>query len=312
VADIVFDRGFPGSTNTVTGDFAGLAGDYAVTVNGVAATGVSLPNAQTLQFTMPLIGGISENTTLGMVISKNGAAHVSKTARYRPLLTVSPGQPNGHFPRVNKFDDSVYFTFTAGTHTVSAVLGAVQADYASLAAQGYAQDDASAHIINIFGYNGASLELYSLANATAAFTTLSAAGIADLNFRKANFSGNPIIRVKYASGKNSAGGTTFSFKINVAKGHITAATSSDYYYGTFGLIGCYEFQGGGGGANAASFCATKNPGMTRVGRCTYPSGGGITTRNYYSTGFNQYSSIQTCMIPGNGSYNEKDSIAEDN
>lgn len=309
LADLVFERGFPGSNNVVEGTFSGDAADYTVTINGVDAGGITLSGG--LQFTMPLLAGVSENTTVPLVILKNGAEVLNKTVRYRPLLSLTPGQPNGYHHAVRQYDDSVYFTFTAGTHTVSTQLANVQAAYPEYAAEGYAEDFSDSHLINIFGYSGANLQLHSLASANAAFTELADRGISNLNFKKARFSGNPIIRVRYAGGNTLFGGTTFSFRINLASGHISAASSSDYHYPGWGLIGCYEFQGSGSAADPANFCATRNSGMTRVARCTYASENGITTRNYYSTGFGQFSAIESCMIPGNGSYNEKEAIAED-
>lgn len=309
LADLVFERGFPGSNNLVEGTFTGDASDYSVTINGVAAGGITLSGG--LQFTMPLLAGVSENTTVPMVILKDGAEVMNKTVRYRPLLTVVPGQPNSLNPAVLKYDDSVYFTFAAGTHTVSSQLTSIQTAYPEYVAEGYAQDFSDSHLINIFGYSGANLQLHSLVSANDPFIELADRGLSNLNFKKARFSGNPIIRVRYAGGNTLGGGTTFRFRINVASGHILAASSTDYNYPGWGLIGCYEFQGSGSAADPANFCATRNPGMTRVARCTYASENGITTRSYYNTGFGQNDAVTSCVIPGNGSYNEMEAIAED-
>ncbi|EPG67089.1 hypothetical protein [Leptospira wolffii] len=305
VADIVFDKGFPGSNNVVAGfDFPGVSGDYTVTINGTSATGISLPDSTSLQFTMPSLSGITGNTTVPMIIQKQGVDYIFKTVRYRPLLSITLGQPNAYYERISAGDNSVFFQFTAGTHTVSSQLGNVQTDFPAAGAN----DDSGNHIINAFGYNGANLNLSYLTSANAS-DTFAAAGGTSFVFKKVTLtSGNTyIVRVRHV------GGIITYFKMNISNGQITASGTDNHVTDPAWIL-CYDFQGRGSVAsgNGCAIQNASNPSGARVGRCTYPSEGGLTTRNYYAFGYSTYYAAQTCYVPGFGSYNHADAIFEDN
>ncbi|MCE9599071.1 MAG: hypothetical protein K8S54_13995 [Spirochaetia bacterium] len=308
-ADIVFERGFPGSNNTVAGfSFPGVGTDYTVTINGVSATGITLPNASSLEFTMPTLSGITtENTTVPMIISKGGSAYISKTVRYRPLLSVSLGQPNTHNPKIDQNDDSAYFIFTAGTHTVSAAV-------TNSSTYNYGNDTNTSHILNAYGYSGATLNLHSLTSATAAFTTVASGNKGSSVFKKIMQLTNGsqyIIRVQQVSG------SCLNFKFAVAKGQIKGTDAvSEIDYPAFSSNLCYDTLGTSSTGNANDCFSKYNTvgkySNSRNGRCTYPSDSGITTRNFYGPGYSTGYSAGACTQTGGGSSNEMDAIFEDN
>ncbi|PJZ76967.1 hypothetical protein [Leptospira neocaledonica] len=287
VADIVFEKGFPGSDNAVTAtNFIGVAGDYTVTIGGESATGLNLPGDGSLEFIMPTVSGITENTTLPMVITKNGNPFLAKTVRYRPIIDITLGAPNSYGRLVSASDQNSYLKITLGS------TGDV--------------------LFNIFGYLGANLNLYYYSNPTGSKTTIVENEKLGAQFKKTNLaSGTYIIEVRYTGGTIPA-----IYRPNIANGQIQATSVLNWTSSAL----CYEKLGGGityvgptqdcNGLNSAS--------MTRTGRCTYPSDDGITTRNYYISppgggpGFTTSYAEFTCTVPGNGSYNEADAIFEDN
>ncbi|TGK42441.1 hypothetical protein [Leptospira andrefontaineae] len=287
VADIVFEKGFPGSDNILTtNNFTGVAGDYTITIGGESATGINLPGDGSLEFIMPTVSGITENTTLRMVVTKNGNPLLSKTVRYRPIIDFTLGTPNSYIRPTSAADQNSYFSITLGS------TGDV--------------------LFNIFGYFGANLNLYYYSSPTGSKTTIIENGKTGAQFKKANLaSGTYIIEVKYSNGIIPA-----SYRTNIANGQIQATSVSNWVSSAL----CYEKLGGGNTyVGPAHDCNGLNSGsMTRSGRCTYPSDQGITTRNYYISppgggpGFLTSYAEFTCTVPGNGSTNEADAIFEDN
>ncbi|TGK08753.1 hypothetical protein EHO60_14335 [Leptospira fletcheri] len=285
IADFVFDLGFPGSQNTITGyTFSGIASDYTVTIGSVQATGITLVGSTGLQFVMPTISGISENTTVPIVVTQKGAVFISKTARYRPLVAITIGQPNGLIRPISPQDPSSFFSFNTS----------VTGD----------------HLFNTFGYSATSLNFYYFTSPTSGPTTIVESNTSAAQFKKVTLSstGNYIFQVKYA------GGLGTSFSTNIANGSIVPAS-------TFNEINsqslCYDFMGSGSAADVPDSCTTVNASNlpNRTGRCTYPTTGGINTRNYYNiSGFGFIGSYAqtTCTTPGYGSQNEGESIFQAN
>ena len=253
VADIVFEKGFPGSDNTLTtNNFTGVAGDYTVTIGGQSATGINLPGDGSLEFIMPTVSGITENTTLPMVVTKNGNPLLSKTVRYRPIIDITLGAPNSYSRLISAADQSSYLRITLGS------TGDV--------------------LFNIFGYLGANLNLYYYSSPTGSKTTIVENGKMGAQFKKANLaSGTYIIEVRYTSGAFPA-----SYRTNIANGQIQATSVSNQ----MDYARCYDTLAGGTIYVGASHdCNGLNGGsFTRSGRCTYPTDSGITTRSYYTSG----------------------------
>ncbi|MGJ4747819.1 hypothetical protein ACQV5M_15775 [Leptospira sp. SA-E8] len=286
VADIVFEKGFPDSDNQVTAtNFTGVAGDYTVTIGGEAATGINLPGDGSLEFIMPTVSGITENTTLPMVITKNGNPFLAKTVRYRPITDITLGAPNSYSKLISAADQNSYLKITLGS------TGDV--------------------LFNIFGYFGANLNLYYYATATGSKTTIVENGKTGAQFKKVNLaSGTYIIEVRYTSGAFPA-----SYRTNIANGQVQATSVSNQ----MDYARCYDTLAGGTTYVGASHdCNGLNGGsFTRSGRCTYPTDGGITTRSYYTSGtgfggFDPYYAETTCTVAGYGSYNESEAIYEFN
>ncbi|MBM9501434.1 IPT/TIG domain-containing protein [Leptospira sp. 201903071] len=282
IADFYPELGIPGSTTTITGsDFSGTASQYSVTVNGISATGINLANSNTLTFTMPTLSDISENKTVPLVITKSGSNVISKTIRYRPAPVVALNQPNTLIGRVSSKDVSSFYTFTAPTN--------------------------GNHIVNIFGYQGANLDIYYFTSPTSASTALATGPANDSEFEKVNLTaGTYIVQIKFVSGALAT-----NFKTHIANGQITPTS-------TFNEIDsqrrCYDYMGTGTTANAAAGCNSVNAAAIaagRTGRCTYPSASGLTTRSYYSIdgfGFTPDYAEQTCTQEGFDSPNPSKAI----
>lgn len=281
-ADIYPELGFPGSTTTITGgEFPGTASQYSVTINGTSASGVNLVNSNTLTFSMPTISGVSENTTVPIVITQSGANILSKTIRYRPAPVVALNQPNALIGRVSSKDVSSFYTFTTPSN--------------------------GDLIVNIFGYQGANLDLYYYTSPTSASTSLATGTGSDSEFEKVNLAaGTYIVQIKLISGALPT-----NFKTHIANGQITPTS-------TFNEIDsqrrCYDFMGTGTTAKVASGCNSVNAAYiatNRTGRCTYPSASGLTTRSYYSIdgfGFDPGYAEQTCTQEGFDSPNPSKAI----
>ncbi|MBM9578813.1 IPT/TIG domain-containing protein [Leptospira sp. 201903070] len=281
-ADFYPELGIPGSTTTITGnEFSGISSQYSVTINGVGATGINLVNSNTLTFTMPTLSDISENKSVPIVISRSGSNILSKTIRYRPAPVVALNQPNALIGRVSSKDVSSFYTFTTP----------VTGD----------------HIVNIFGYIGANLDLYYYTSPSSVPTVLATGTAIDSEFEKVHLAaGTYIVQIKFISGAVAT-----NFKTHIANGQITPAS-------TFNEIDsqrrCYDYMGTGTTANVAAGCNTVNAASIatgRTGRCTYPSSSGLTTRSYYSIdgfGFDPMYAEQTCTQEGFDSPNPSKAI----
>ncbi|AOP34667.1 hypothetical protein A0128_12875 [Leptospira tipperaryensis] len=281
VADFYPELGIPGSMTTITGsDFSGSASQYAVTIKDTNATGINLVNSNTLTFTMPTLSGISENTTVPIVISKSGSNLISKTIRYRPAPVITLNQPNTLVGRVSSKDVSAFYTFTAPS--------------------------TGDHIINVFGYQGANLDLYYYSSPTSVSTTLATGVGSDSEFEKVNLTaGTYIVQIKFVSGALAT-----NFKTHIANGAITPVSTSNEIDTQ---RRCYDFMGTGTTSNVANGCASVNAAeiANRTGRCTYPSSSGLTTRSYYSIGgfgFDPFYAEQTCTQDGFDSPNPSKAI----
>lgn len=283
VADIYPDRGFPGSTTSVTGDdFSGTASQYTVTIGGTSATGINVVNTTTLTFTMPTVPNVTANSTLPIVIQRSGGSVLSKTIRYRPLQNIALNQPNSLTGRVSAIDTSMFFSFTATTNT--------------------------AHVANVFGYAGTNLDLYYYSSPTSAATALATGTSLTAEFDRATLAaGNYILQVKYVSG------LVANFKTNISDGAIVP-TSTSNEASTFRR--CYDYLGSNPTPNVAGGCESLNPpataNMLRTGRCTYPGDSGLSTRSYYISldgyGFTTGYAQTTCLQAGFDSPNPDKAI----
>lgn len=279
-ADIYPELGFPGTHNEVTGSFEGSISRYSVTVGGVAAVPISLPKAGTLQFTMPLVGGITENMNLPLIITRDGNEVFNKTIRYRPAPSIALNQPNGFVRGLGGVDQSSFFTLTVAS--------------------------AGPHLFNTFGYSGANVDLYYFSSPTGTPNLIANSGMHDAEFERINLTaGTYTVQVKWISGFD------VGYRINIANGQVAPASTSNEA-GSYAR--CYDFQGSGPIANLAAGCAALNAtGYTLTGRCTFPSASGITTRHYYvpdggGPGFDPFYAETTCTQAGFGSSNEDKAI----
>ncbi|WP_411821454.1 IPT/TIG domain-containing protein [Leptospira sp. 'Mane'] len=283
-ADIVPELGFPGTKISVTGEgFTGIASEYTITVGSTSATGINIISTTSLEFTMPTLSGITENTTVALSIQKSGVSLLSKTIRYRPAPTLALNQPNSFNRKITSKDNSVFFTFTITTTGL--------------------------HLFNAFGYSGANLDFYYYSSPTSAATTIvSNTSTGDSEFKRFSLTpGTYYLQVKLASGSDS------SFKMNIASNDGVVPTSTiNSVNGTAGIGNnylCYDTLGFST-ANVAGSCDVINAAdaANKTGKCTYPTSSGITTRTYYGNGFQTSYAQLTCLTPGNGSTNETESI----
>ncbi|PJZ55730.1 IPT/TIG domain-containing protein [Leptospira barantonii] len=283
VADIYPDRGFPGSTTSLTGEsFPGVASEYTVSVGGTTATGINLTNTSTLTFTMPTVPNVAVNSTLPIVVQRSGSSVLSKTIRYRPLQSIALNQPNSITGRVSSIDVSTFYSFTATTNTP--------------------------HVANVFGYAGSNLDLYYYSSPTSVATALATGTSQTSEFDRATLAaGNYILQVKHVSG------LVANFKTNISDGAIVP-TSTSNEANTFRR--CYDFLGSNPTANVAGGCESLNPpanaNMLRTGRCTYPGESGLSTRSYYIStdnyGFTTGYAQTTCLQAGYDSPNPDKAI----
>ncbi|TGN01789.1 IPT/TIG domain-containing protein [Leptospira yasudae] len=283
VADFYPDRGFPGSTTTITGDsFPGIAADYSITIGGTGATGIAIVDSKTLTFTMPTLASVSANTTVPIVVTRSGATLLSKTIRYRPAPVIALNQPNSLTGRVSSIDTSAFYTFTATTNT--------------------------AHLFNVFGYAGSNLDLFYYSSPTSAATTIATGSSQTSEFDRATLTaGTYILQIKHISG------LVANFKTNLTDGAVVP-TSTSNEANTYRR--CYDFLGSNPTANVANGCEATNPptapNLTRTGRCSYPGESGIATRSYYISmdgyGFVTGYAQVTCLQPGYDSPNPDKAI----
>lgn len=247
-ADVVPETGFPGSSVTVNDEsFSGSTGDYTVTINGTAATVTGLSGGVSLTFTMPSLS-FEENTTVPMVIEKNGTTVLQKTIRFRPALTITANQPNSLQRKVSSNDNRSFFQIT--------ITGS--ADF----------------LFNVFGGGGDNLDLYYHTSPTSGATPLAIAESGGTDFKKINLSpGTYYIEVRRFGGPFN----TF-FYLNVANGPMAPVTTANLFEGS---RLCYDY-GGAGEANPGPGCDNVNDNANfRTGLCTYPTANGIHTRSFY-------------------------------
>ncbi|TGK79175.1 hypothetical protein EHQ24_16650 [Leptospira noumeaensis] len=277
--DLILELGFPGSQNKIqNGDLIGKTSGVTVKVGGVTATGVSAVNSDTIQFTMPTIPGITENSAVDFAVEKDGATVFSTKVRYRPLLSWAINEPHATFRYIDGRDNKNFFQITATTAT---------------------------HVFNTFGHGGSDLDIYyftSLNGTMIPFAEKRRTG-AEFN-RVALNAGTVYIMIKHISG---FGGT---YNLQVANAGVVASSSAKLTYNGWPFNLCYDTMGTGPatGNNCLAQMAVYSP--TRTGRCTYPGDEGLTTRNYYAEGgfANQTTNLNGCLFPGGGSYNEAEAI----
>lgn len=282
-ADFYPELGFPGTTTQITGEFSGAAASYSVAIQGVNAGGVSLPNATTLQFTMPALSGLTENTTVPIVVRKDGVEVLNKTIRFRPAPAIDLNTPNAFNRKLTSLDTSSFFTFT--------VTGAGN------------------HLINVFGYSFANLDLYYLTSPAATPIALATSDLSDSEFQRINLP----VGTYYLQVKRVSGFLDTYYRTHIANGPFTPSSTSNEL-DTF--MRCYDFGGAGAPANPAGGCASVNgppPGVMATGKCTYPSNAGIATRHYYlrisdGYGFDPFYAETTCTQPGFDSPNPDKAI----
>ncbi|WP_232369371.1 hypothetical protein [Leptospira abararensis] len=275
--EVVFEWGYPGSQNQLqNAELVGKTSGITIKVGGVAATGVSAVASDTIQFTMPVIPGINENTAVDFALEKDGAVVYNTKVRYRPLVSWNVNEPNGIYRPIDSRDNKNFFQITATTAT---------------------------HVFNTFGHALSDLDISyftSLNGTPTPFATKRRNG-AEFN-RVALNAGTVYIMVQHISG---FGGT---YNLQVANSGVVASTSATLY--TPPSL-CYDTMGVGPATTnhcAVLMDAVIQAGFARTGRCTYPSDNGLTTRNYYQNGFGTAYAESTCLFPGGGSQNEAESI----
>ncbi|TGN14498.1 IPT/TIG domain-containing protein [Leptospira ilyithenensis] len=281
-ADINPELGFPGTKTTITGEgFIGSASEYVVTVGSANATGINILSTTSLEFTMPELAGITDNSIVAVSIKKSGISLLSKTIRYRPVPVLAINEPNTFNRKITSSDPSVFFTFTIMTSGL--------------------------HLFNSYG-SAANLDFYFYTSPTSSATTIATGTATDTEFKRFSLTpGTYYLQVKFVSGSDS------NFKMNIASNSGVVPTStSNSVNGTAGVGAtylCYDSLGFGT-ANVPSSCDVINVAdvANKTGKCTYPSASGITTRTYYGNGFQTSYAQFTCLTPGNGSQNESESI----
>lgn len=277
--DLILELGYPGSQNQIkNSDLVGKTSGITVKVGGVTATNVSAVSSDTIQFTMPAIPGVSENTAVDFVVEKDGASVYTTKVRYRPLLNWSINEPHAIYRPIDGRDNKSFFQITATTAT---------------------------HVFNTFGHDLFDLDIYY-------FTSLNGTPIPFANKRRngAEFNrvalnaGTVYVMVQHISG---FGG---SYNLQIANSGVAASSSAKLTYSGWTFNLCYDSMGTGPitANNCDAQMAVYNP--TRNGRCTYPGDQGLTTRNYYAEGgyANQTTNQNGCLNPGGGSSNEAEAI----
>lgn len=283
-ADIVPDTGFPGSRITVPDPVSGSLPEFAVSIDGVAATGLAL-NSGELSFVMPSLPSYSENVTLNLLVTRSGETVVAKTIRYRPAPALAINEPNGLQRLVSPNDTRSFFSVNLpGTGN---------------------------YIFNTFGYSGHNLDIYYHTAPDSGPTPIATNAFGDAEFRRISLpAGSYIIEVRRVDGLFNT-----PFRLNIANGAVQPASTFNEYGSQ---SRCYDFAGTGDVSNSAGGCQAQNGTAGRTGRCTYPSNQGIVTRSYYitcdenffCTGFDPEYAETTCLQPGYDSPNPDQAIFE--
>ncbi|TGL75670.1 hypothetical protein [Leptospira jelokensis] len=277
--DIILEWGYPGSTNTLqNSDLVGKTSGITVTVGGQSATGVAEVSSDTIQFVMPTIPNVNENTAVEFLIKKNGETVFSNFVRYRPLVSWTINEPVSTSRFIDGRDNKNFFQITATT---------------------------ASHVFNTFGHTFSDLDI-------SYFTSLNGTPIPfaekrrdGAEFNKVSLNaGTVYVMVRHNSGWNA------TYHLHIANAGVVPTSSAKLTYDGYPYNLCYDTMGTG--PTTANDCvaimAVHSP--TRSGRCTYPGDQGLTTRNYYSGlgGFTTAYSQDTCLNPGGGSQNEAESI----
>ncbi|MDF3820466.1 hypothetical protein P3G55_11170 [Leptospira sp. 96542] len=282
--DIVLELGYPGSVNQIQhSDLEGKTAGATVKVGGVAATGVSQVSSNSLQFTMPTVSGITENSSVDFVVEQNGAVVFSNKVRYRPLVEWQVNQPHSVLRPIDGRDNKSFFQITATT---------------------------AMHVFNTFGHGFSDLDIYYFTGLNASPVAFAEKRMNGAEFNRVSLNaGTVYVMVKHVGG----GGGTFNLQV-ANSGVVPSSSAILLQYDEPSL--CYDTMGTG--PATGNTCAVlqanniANAGWARTGRCTYPSDGGLTTRNYYfKSGIPSFSTPNaenTCLNPGNGSSNEAESI----
>lgn len=271
--DVILELGYPGSQNQLqNGDLSGKLSGITLKVGGITAV-----TSDTIQFTMPTIPGITENSSVDFVVEKNGGVVFSTKVQYRPLLSWTINEPHSTYRPIDSRDNKSFFQITATTAT---------------------------HVFNSFGHDAFDLDLYyfTILNANPVSFAEKRRNGAEFN-RVALNAGNVYIMVKHISGFSG------SYNLQVANSGVVASSSAKLTYSGYTFNLCYDTMGTGPatGNNCDAQMAVYSP--TRSGRCTYPTDQGLTTRNYYlEGGFDTAYAENTCLFPGGGSQNEAESI----
>ncbi|TGL88800.1 hypothetical protein EHQ68_09195 [Leptospira congkakensis] len=277
--DLILELGYPGSQNQIqNSELVGKNSGVTVKVGGVAATGVSAVGSDTIQFTMPTIPGIFENSAVDFAVERNGAVVYSTKVRYRPLLNWPINEPNGIFRPIDGRDNKSFYQITATT---------------------------AIHTFNTFGHDLADLDIYYFTSLNGTLIPFAEKRRTGAEFNRVSLNaGTVYVMVKHVDG---LGGT---FNLQVANSGVVASSSDKLTYSGWPFNLCYDTMGTGPATtnNCLAQMAVYNP--TRRGRCTYPGDKGLTTRNYYAEGgfANQTTNQNGCLFPGGGSYNEAEAI----
>lgn len=266
-ADIVPETGFPGSSVTVQDSlFTGAPGDYTVRINGSTATVVGLSSGASITFTMPSLS-LTENTTVPILIEKNGSTVLDKTIRFRPALDITVNEPNTLQRIVSPNDTRSFFRLT--------VPGG--ADF----------------LFNVFGGGGDNLDIYYHTSPTSGATSLATAENGGTDFKKINLSAGTY----YIEIRRSGGPFNTFFYLNVANGPMAPVSTANLFEGS---RLCYDY-GGAGQSNPGPGCDNVNDNANfRTGQCTYPTASGIQTRSFYikeAFGFNPCKARDGCIDP---------------
>ncbi|TGL13526.1 hypothetical protein [Leptospira meyeri] len=276
--DVILERGYPGSQNQLqNAELVGKTSGITIKIGGVTATGVSATSSDTIQFTMPTVPGITENSAVDFIVEKDGSAVYSTKVRYRPLVSWNINQPHNIYRPIDGRDNKSFFQITATTAT---------------------------HVFNTFGHGVADLDISYFTSINGSPIPFATKRVNGAEFNKVALNaGTVYVMVQHVGG---LGGT---YNLQIANSGVVASSSAKLTYSGWTFNLCYDTMGTGPATanNCDAQMAVYSP--TRSGRCTYPSDQGLTTRNYYfEGGFTTAYAQNTCLNPGGGSQNEAESI----
>lgn len=277
--DIIFEWGYPGSYNTLqNSELVGKTSGITVKVGGQTATGVSEVASDAIQFVMPTIPNVNENSAVEFQIQKDGETVFTTSVRYRPLVDWSINEPSSTSRFIDGRDNKNFFKITATTAN---------------------------HVFNTFSHGLSDLDISYFTSLNGTPIPFAEKRMNGAEFNKVSLNaGTVYVMVKHVSGFNA------SYHLQIANSGVVASSSAKLTYDGYPYNLCYDTMGTGPATtnNCVAIMAVHSP--TRSGRCTYPGDQGLTTRNYYSGpgGFTTAYSESTCLNPGGGSQNEAESI----